>query len=83
MAFPPWYLGRNRRRNVILSSYGAELAERNSRAARAIVADDRYPFDARLAGDSTAVNRVEPQRGRRAIRGWRGRRYYGPRRPTF
>jgi hypothetical protein len=42
---------------VILASYGAELAEGNSRKAREFVADDRYPFATRVAADSSAVNR--------------------------
>ncbi len=55
--FPAWYIGRNPSKNVILASYGAELAERNSRAARAIVTDDRWPFETRISPDSTAMNR--------------------------
>jgi len=55
--FPAWFIGRNPRRNVILASYGAELAERNSRAARALVTDDRWPFETRISSDSNAMNR--------------------------
>src|ERR1700735_4087772 len=34
-AFPAWALGRNPKRQIILASYGAELAEDSSRIARA------------------------------------------------
>ncbi len=53
--FPAWFVGRNPTKNVILASYGAELAERNSRAARAIVTDELWPFETRISPDSTAV----------------------------
>lgn len=52
-----WYLGRHPDRHVITCSHSAELAERNSRLARALVADDRFPFPARLSKDTTAQNR--------------------------
>lgn len=35
--FPAWHLGRNPDHRIILASYGATLAKRNSRAARNIV----------------------------------------------
>jgi predicted phage terminase large subunit-like protein len=55
--FPAYFVGRRPTKNVILSSYGAELAERNSRAARSIVTNDRWPFETRISPDSTAMNR--------------------------
>jgi predicted phage terminase large subunit-like protein len=54
---PAWYLGRRPSEHVILASYGAELAEQNSRRARALVTDPRWPFEAQLATDSAAVGR--------------------------
>ncbi len=55
--FPAWALGRDPSRQVILASYGSELAERNSRVVRGLVADSRYPFPTVVARDSGAVNR--------------------------
>ena len=55
--FPAWYLGRNPDHQVIISSYGAELAESNSRVVRNLLGDQRYPFDVRVASDSAAVGR--------------------------
>jgi predicted phage terminase large subunit-like protein len=56
-AFPAWWLGRRPSESIILASYGAQLAEDNSRRARAFVADGRYPFTTGIAADSAAVNR--------------------------
>ncbi len=56
-AFPAWYLGRRPSESVIVASYSAELAEAHSRRARGYVADPRYPFETRIAADSSAVNR--------------------------
>ncbi len=61
--FPAWYLGRNPDRQVILASYGAELAEGNSRRARNLFEHPRWPFAAKLAGDSHAVNRWHTSAG--------------------
>lgn len=55
--FPAWYLGRHPDHQVILASYGAELAEANSRIVRNLLNDERYPFAVRVAQDSAAVNR--------------------------
>lgn len=55
--FPAWFLGRNPRQHCVLASYGAELAEENSRRVRDLVSDARYPFDVQLSEDSRAVNR--------------------------
>jgi predicted phage terminase large subunit-like protein len=54
---PAWWLGRHPRDNVILASYAAELAERNSRVARGFVSDERWPFHTRLSSESSAVGR--------------------------
>ena len=40
--FPAWLLGRNPDAQVILTSYGADLAQDNSRAVRSIVTSDRF-----------------------------------------
>ena len=46
--FPAWYLGRHPRKNVIMATHSAELSERNSRQARALVQSDSWPFDSKL-----------------------------------
>lgn len=40
--YPAWHLGRNPAHSVILASYGATLAHKNSRAVRNLVARQRY-----------------------------------------
>ena len=55
--FPAWYLGRHPKDGVFIASYGADLAERSSRAVRSIITDERYPFDAQLDATSSAADR--------------------------
>jgi hypothetical protein len=55
--FPAWYLGRHPQNLIMLASYGADLAENNSRKVRSLLTDDRWPFETSVAGDSYAVNR--------------------------
>ncbi|MEJ7790781.1 MAG: phage terminase large subunit [Gaiellaceae bacterium] len=62
-ALPAWYLGRRPDEHVILASYAAELAESNSRRARNLVVDPRYPFETSVASDSSAVNRWATSQG--------------------
>lgn len=40
--FPAWLLGQNPDLRIILTSYGADLASKHSKAARDLVQDDRY-----------------------------------------
>lgn len=40
--FPAWLLGRNPDYRVILTSYGADLAQKDSRAIRDLILGDRY-----------------------------------------
>jgi hypothetical protein len=63
--FAAWFLGRHPEQNVITASHSAELSERNSRATRGLVADDRWPFDSRLSRESQAQNHwsLEPDGG--------------------
>jgi predicted phage terminase large subunit-like protein len=57
-AFPAWYLGRHPERDVIVASHSEDLAVRNSRVAKSLTQDQRWPFpDVRLASDSTSVQR--------------------------
>lgn len=56
--FPTWFLGRNDESRVMLVSYGATLAYKNSRAARAIMQSPKYInlFGLELAHGSRAVD---------------------------
>jgi predicted phage terminase large subunit-like protein len=56
--FPAWYLSRNPDHRVMLVSYGATLAEGNSRWVRNLIKGKNYRdrFGLQLARDSTAVN---------------------------
>lgn len=64
--FPSWYLGKHPDRDVILTSYGANLAEDFSRINRSVVREfGKDLFGIELSGESAAVNRwgIEGQRG--------------------
>lgn len=56
--FPPWHLGRNPEHRVMLVSYGADLAVKNSRYARSVVLSKVYrdTFDIELDASSRAAN---------------------------
>jgi hypothetical protein len=57
--FPAWHLGRNPDHRIILASYGASLARKNSRYARNVVQLNRYRAvfpGVELADDSHAVD---------------------------
>lgn len=55
---PIWHLGRNPDHRVILASYGAALANKNSRYARNLFGSPKYReiFNLQLAQDSHAAN---------------------------
>lgn len=40
--FPAWYLAKNPNKRIILTGYGADVAERYSRGARDVVLSDRF-----------------------------------------
>jgi predicted phage terminase large subunit-like protein len=62
--FPAWATGRNPKVQGILASYGAELAERNSRVIRNLLRDERWPFPGvGVSEDSGAVNRWSTNHG--------------------
>lgn len=62
--FPPWYLGRHPRAQLILASYGAALAYGFSRSARNIITQSDWPFsDVTLAVDSRSVQRWNTNKG--------------------
>jgi predicted phage terminase large subunit-like protein len=62
-ALPAWTLGRNPRAQIILASYGAELAEGNSRKARSYMRSERWPFACRVSDESRAQNRWQTDAG--------------------
>lgn len=60
--FPAWFLGRNPDKRVVLVSYGATLANKNSRVARNFIRSDAYQRlfpDIELARDSASVHTWE------------------------
>jgi predicted phage terminase large subunit-like protein len=61
--FPAWFIGRNPRRSVISSSHSEDLAVRNNRIAKQLVEDDRWPFETRLASDSSSAQRWNTREG--------------------
>jgi predicted phage terminase large subunit-like protein len=61
--FPAWYLGRHPRRQIISTSHSEDLAVRNSRVAKQLVEDDRWPFETRLSSDSTSSQRWNVREG--------------------
>jgi predicted phage terminase large subunit-like protein len=52
---PAWYMGRNPKRNVVLTSYGDARAYKASREIRSLIADPRWPFEARLAPGAQSI----------------------------
>lgn len=54
----PWFMARKRRQNVILSSYGSDLARKQGRRARQLVKSRSFGelFDARLSQESSAAD---------------------------
>jgi len=66
--FPAWLLGRLPDSRVILASYGADLAEGNSRAVRANVQSSQY---AAVFGEkSTMDSAVELSTDSRSVKAW-------------
>lgn len=56
--FPAWFIGRNPDKRMIMASYGATLAQRNSRFVRNMVKTDRYHelfSDVALAQDTASA----------------------------
>lgn len=66
--FPAWVLGRLPDTRVILTSYGADLAVRNSRAARELVMDVR--FEAVFGQRTTRDAPVELSEDSRSVQAW-------------
>lgn len=53
---PAWLLGRDPSRQIILASNSASLSTRNSRFARNLFKDPLWPFEAKVAEDSSAAD---------------------------
>jgi hypothetical protein len=64
--FPPWYLGRNPRKQVISASYGQSLANDFGRDTRNIIGSEDFARvfpETGLAADSFATNRWHTNKG--------------------
>lgn len=58
VVFPPWFMGREKRRNVIVATYASPLARKLGRRARSIVKQPVYGeiFDLTLSDESSAAD---------------------------
>lgn len=58
VAFPTWFMGRRRRRNVIAGTYASDLARKIGRRARSIIRQPIYReiFGTGLSADSSAAD---------------------------
>ena len=63
--FPPWYLGRNPKNQIISASYGQRFANGFGRETRNIIASTEYQriFDTQIAHDSAATDRYHTTDG--------------------
>lgn len=62
--FPAWFMGRNPKRQIILASHSAPLAETNSRRARDYLTSPVWPFpNAKLSAKAQGVQRWETEQG--------------------
>ncbi len=61
--FPSWWLGRHSEDNIILASYGQELATGHGRAVRDLLGHPRYPFSTKLRADVKAAGRWQTDKG--------------------
>lgn len=66
--FPAWLLGRIPDARIIMSSYGADLASKNSRAVRDLIENKRY--QALFGGLSSKGEPVELSSDSRAVSAW-------------
>lgn len=58
VVFPAWFLGKRRRRNVIIATYASDLARKIGRRARSIIRQPAYRdvFGVGLSADSQAAD---------------------------
>jgi predicted phage terminase large subunit-like protein len=63
--FPPWFMGRNPRKNIITASYAQRLSRRFGKRCRNIVAGEefRQTFGFGLASDASAADEWETEHG--------------------
>lgn len=79
-AFVSWLIGRSPEKRVITASASSELAERNSRASRAMFTDASWPFDIELSKATYSQTRWDTTKSggcfaigvEGQITGWRG-----------
>ncbi len=58
VVFPTWFMGEYPNRNIIMTTYGSDLAKKFGRKCRQIVKSKEYKelFDVGLSGDNAAVD---------------------------
>lgn len=58
VVFPTWFMGRKKRRNIIVATYGSDLARKIGRRARSILRQPIYSdiFGTSLSPDSSAAD---------------------------
>lgn len=58
VVFPTWFMGRRKRKNVILATYGDSLARKMGRRARSVIKQGVYRriFGTGLSGESSAAD---------------------------
>ncbi len=61
--FPAWWLGRHASDNVIIASYGEELATGHGREVRNLIESPDYPFETTMRADSRAAGRWQTEQG--------------------
>lgn len=66
--FPAWLLGRNPDARIIMASYGAHLASKNSRAVRDLIISKKY--QALFGGLSSSDEPVELSSDSRSVAAW-------------
>lgn len=84
VVFPAWFMGRKKRRNVGVATYGTDLARKVGRRVRSIIRQKVYReiFDTSLSADQGAANEWALDNGNEfmgagILAGWTGNRLDG------
>lgn len=84
VVFPAWYMGRKKRRNVGVATYGTDLARKVGRKVRSIIRQPIYRdiFKTSLSADQGAANEWALENGNEfmgagILAGWTGNRLDG------
>lgn len=58
VAFPPWFMGRFPNKNVIMTTYGSDLAKKFGRKCRQVAKSEKYKaiMNSELTADNTAAD---------------------------